>query len=49
MTAQIYLVRAVSVSRINQVKLHDGFRPCLAGVHLPYPVHLVVGFPFFSP
>ena len=44
MTAQIYLVRAVSVSIINQFKLHDSFHLCLASVHLPYPFHLIFGF-----
>ena len=40
------MARAVSVSIINQFKLHDSFRLCLASVHLPYPFHLVSAFSF---
>ena len=42
------MARAVSVSIINQFKLHDSFRLCLASVHLPYPSHLVFGFQFLG-
>ncbi len=44
MTARTFFVRAVSVSIINQFKLHDSFCLCLASVHLPYPLHWVFCF-----
>ena len=40
------MARAVSVSIINQFKLHDSLCLCLASVHLPYPFHLVSAFSF---
>ena len=40
--------RAVSVSIINQLKLHNRFCLCLASVQQPYPFHLVFGFQLFS-
>lgn len=37
-------VRAFSVSILYQLKLYNRFYLCLAGVHLPYLFHSVVGF-----
>ena len=48
MTARTFFVRAISVSIIYQLKLHDSFCLCLASVHLPYPFHLVFSFQLFG-
>ena len=42
------MARAVSVSIINQFKLHDSFCLRLASVHLTHPFHLVLGFQLFG-
>ena len=47
-TARIYLVRAVSVSIIYQLKLYYNFCLCLASVHLPNPFQLIRSFQLFG-
>ena len=48
LNARTLFVQALSVSVINQLKLHNFLCLCLASVHLPHPFHLVFGFQLFG-
>ena len=48
LNARTLFVQALSVSVINQLKLHNLLCLGLASVHLPYPFHLVFGFQLFG-